>query len=178
MKTPAARRSLLLFTALALSLAATGWLAAQEQDVGAAAEAAAARPASREAVPAAAEVQSSGDSDIAALRLEDLRRQGGDATVNKELFAAHTWQAPPAPTAAVQPPQPVAAPDLPFTYLGKMLYAGTTTVFLSWQDRRFTVKAGDLIDGSYRVDSINGSLMTLTYLPLDIQQTMHIGDTN
>lgn len=75
-------------------------------------------------------------------------------------------------------PPPPAAPPLPFTYLGKLVEEGVLTVFLTRQDRNYVIKAGDVIDGTYRVDTINPSTLTLTYLPLDIKQSMSLGDSH
>ena len=35
--------------------------------------------------------------------------------------------------------------------------------------------AGDVIEGTYRVDGIVGSTLSLTYLPLNIQQKLDVG---
>jgi hypothetical protein len=48
-------------------------------------------------------------------------------------------------------------------------------IFLVNGDRVLTVKEGDVIDGTYRADSIAGSTLSLTYLPLNIKQTLNIG---
>ena len=70
------------------------------------------------------------------------------------------------------------APALPFTYVGKLVEEGKLTVFLSNQDRNYTVKEGDVIDETYHVDVLQAPTMTLTYLPLKIQQTLQIGEAN
>jgi hypothetical protein len=71
------------------------------------------------------------------------------------------------------------APPLPFVYVGKMIEQGKTpTVFLERQARIYVVHEGDAIDSNYRVDAINVPLMTLTYIPLDIKQTVQIGEAN
>jgi hypothetical protein len=94
----------------------------------------------------------------------------------KDMFAAKSWYIPP-PVSKVRP-KPVA-PSLPFVYMGKMMQQGEkSSVFLAKQDRIYIVSEGDAVDMSYRVDSIAPPLMTLTYLPLDIKQTMQIGETN
>jgi len=43
-------------------------------------------------------------------------------------------------------------------------------------DRVLTVSAGDVIEGTYRVDGIVGARLGLTYLPLNIRQTLDIGN--
>lgn len=164
-----ARRWALLAGALALSLAATGWLGAEENGDDEVAPPAAAKPG--------ATAGDRGAGPDADLRIGTLSRRASNAPV-KDLFGARSWQAPPAPASRQETPPPPSAPALPFVYLGKMIYDGSTTVFLGSQDRTYTVKVGDVIDGNYRIDGIKGPLLTLNYLPLDTQQTMHIGDQN
>ncbi|MNV71270.1 hypothetical protein D3C71_1642790 [compost metagenome] len=67
---------------------------------------------------------------------------------------------------------------MPFTYLGKAVDDGQVTVFVAQGDRNLVVKAGDVIDGVYRADSILPPVMTFTYLPLQMQQTLEIGVAN
>jgi hypothetical protein len=51
-------------------------------------------------------------------------------------------------------------------------------VFLEKQGRIFIVREGDTVDSKYRVESIIPPVMTLTYLPLNIKQTVQIGEVN
>jgi hypothetical protein len=90
------------------------------------------------------------------------------------LFAPKSWYVPPPPPKAVPPPPP-SAPPLPFTYMGKLIEDGQMTVFLTKQDRNYVVKVGDTIDGTYKVEEVSARMMTLTYLPLKIKQTLMIG---
>jgi hypothetical protein len=113
--------------------------------------------------------------------LMDIRAKGShrhDARQEvRELFAVKSWYvAPPPPQPA--PPPPPSAPPLPFVYLGKMVNEGKTTVFLTKQDRNYAIKEGDVVDGTYRIDSIKGSTIDLVYIPLDTKQTMAIGEQN
>ena len=65
---------------------------------------------------------------------------------------------------------------MPFAYLGKLVEDATTTVFLARQDRNYIVRAGDTIDGTYRVERIGDDALVVTYLPLKIQQTLPFGE--
>ena len=97
-------------------------------------------------------------------------------TQMKDVFTPHSWYVPPAPVAVAESaPTP---PPLPFVYLGKLLEEGKLTVFLARQDKNFTVKEGDLLDDNYRVDVIKGSVIELTYMPLNMKQTLLIGEKN
>ena len=96
-----------------------------------------------------------------------------------DLFAAHSWHVappppPPAPARAAPPPPPVA-PPMPFQFVGKLDDSETLRVFLQRGERIHTVSAGDVIDGTYRVERITGTHMTLIYLPLNIAQTLSVG---
>lgn len=105
--------------------------------------------------------------------VEQLKRPALPEKV-KDMFVAKSWYVPPPVSRVVAPP---SAPALPFVYVGKMLEEGKSSiVFLEKQNRVFLVREGDVIDSSYRVDTINAPVMTLTYLPLDIKQIVRIGE--
>jgi hypothetical protein len=120
---------------------------------------------------------------VAATEPADLTppaaREAGSAEVGN-VFASKSWYVPPPPppppaAAPPGPPPKPTAPPLPFTYLGKYQDTGAPVIFLVRGDRILTVKQGDVIEGNYRVDGIAGSTLTLTYMPLDIKQTLNIG---
>jgi hypothetical protein len=106
-----------------------------------------------------------------------------DASLAGELFATHSWYVPPpppppAPPPKVEPPPPPMAPPLPFAFLGSYTPAGDATVFfLTRGDRVYDVKVGDVLDGTYSVESAAGGLLTFNYKPLDQRQTLAIGAT-
>ncbi|HLQ12084.1 MAG TPA: hypothetical protein VK130_02405 [Steroidobacteraceae bacterium] len=98
------------------------------------------------------------------------------------LFHTQSWYVappapPPAPVVEVAPPPPTA-PPLPFTVMGSYARPGDTTVyFLTRGDRVFDVHVGDTIDNTYSVDSAANGLLQLTYKPLNIQQTLPLGES-
>lgn len=49
-----------------------------------------------------------------------------------------------------------------------------STFFLVRADQLYAVSEGDVIDNAYRVEGIEGGRLVLTYLPLDIRQSMSI----
>jgi len=75
------------------------------------------------------------------------------------------------PLAPVEPPAP-EAPPLPFTYLGSVDENGKTVFFLAKDQRLYTVHIGDQFDGQYRLDQQNNMRLEITYLPLNIKQTL------
>jgi len=94
---------------------------------------------------------------------------------DNEVFGRHDWAPPPPPPAQPAPPPPPSAPPLPFTYIGKSVGQGAWEVYLARGDRTYIVREEDVIDGTYRVESIAPPLMTLTYLPLKQVQQLNIG---
>lgn len=166
MAMPKKLRRVVLWGALALTLAAAAGTG-REEGGGDVVEAVA--PAVRSAPrPAQTPPQ--------AVMLDKLQRRQPHQEVG-ELFTPNSWEAPPPPPELLPPPPPTA-PPLPFTYFGKLVADGEVRVFLSTPERNLAVREGDVIDGVYRVDRIRAPLLTLTYLPLNIKQTMHIGETN
>jgi hypothetical protein len=96
------------------------------------------------------------------------------------LFHPQSWYVappppPPAPVVVVAPPPPTA-PPLPFTAMGSYARPGDAKVyFLTRGDRVFDVHIGDTIDNTYSVDGEANGQLTLTYKPLNIQQTLPLG---
>lgn len=114
---------------------------------------------------------SAADLDLARLR----RRVDGPEPAN--AFGSRSWYVPPPPPPPPPKvePAPPSAPPLPFSYLGRFVEGGVRTFFLARGDRVLTVKEGDILDGIYRVDGVEGSNMNLTFLPLNIKQSLDVG---
>lgn len=91
-------------------------------------------------------------------------------------FEPRSW-APPPPKRNL-PPSPPQAPPLPYTFVGKMVDDGQIIVFLTRQERNYAVRSGDKLDNTYQVDDIKPNVMLLTYLPLNLQQSLTIGSPN
>ena len=94
------------------------------------------------------------------------------------IFHAQSWTPPPPPPPKPLPPPPPTAPPLPFTYLGKKLEAAEWEVYLGQGDKIFVVRQKTTVEGTYRVDSIAPPTLSMTYLPLNQQQTLTIGGTD
>ena len=73
--------------------------------------------------------------------------------------------------AAAPPPAPTA-PPLQFRYAGKAISDNQTWVFLSRSGENHIAKIGGKVTDQYRLDAINDTAITLTYLPLNIKQTL------
>jgi len=57
--------------------------------------------------------------------------------------------------------------------MGSMLDGQQLTVFLVKGDRVLMVGEGDVIENTYKVDSIKDQQVTFTYLPRNIQQVLN-----
>lgn len=106
---------------------------------------------------------------ILALRPRDPAQRIANA------FASRDW-APPAPPPAVAPRPVPSAPPLPYKVIGKQLQDGVWQVFLARNELIFIVKPKDKLEDSYRVDATDPPALRLTYLPLQQQQILPIGD--
>jgi hypothetical protein len=98
------------------------------------------------------------------------------AALQADLFPRQTWVPPPPPAKPVipPPPPPPEPPPLPFKYLGRWVDAGKETVFLLEGERAVPVTVGQVLPGSWRVESVSASGVVFTYLPLNMQSTMGI----
>ena len=100
-----------------------------------------------------------------------------------ELFANQVWQKPPPPPPPAPPPPPPpppTAPPLPFTFIG-MLERGTAKpeAFLAKADALLVVSVGDVLDNNtYRVETLTPNEVVMTYLPLNIRQTLLASGAN
>lgn len=172
-------RRIALGAALAATLGAAAWVDRQEEAAGAALEQPAPRIAARPAV------QPTLSAPTEVITLARLKRDLAPQAM-RDLFASHTWYVPPPPPKYVAPPPPPPAvpapppapPPLPFVYLGKLLDDGEITVFVAFNGRNIAVKANEVIESTYRVDAIDPRSMVLTYLPLDMKQTLSLGERN
>lgn len=96
-----------------------------------------------------------------------------------DLFAPRSWApppppAPPARSEVVHAPPP-AAPPLPFVYLGQLREGGRTLVFLSRGEEPIAVAAGEVLDGTYRIERVDDTSVEFVYLPLHERQVLGIG---
>ena len=91
-----------------------------------------------------------------------------------DLFKVHSWlvRAPVRKAKPLPAPLPVA-PPAPFTYVGKLDDSPTgTQFFLMENGRLFSVLKGEKIDRLWRLDNEDASSLYLTFLPLNLPQTL------
>jgi len=118
------------------------------------------------------------------IELESLKRaedkEKAEVVVGS-AFGVTSWYVPPPPppppppSPPPPPPPPPSAPPLPFSYLGQYQDAATQFVILTKGDRVYTASPGDIVDGTYSIDRIAAGQIELTYLPLNIKQSIAVG---
>jgi hypothetical protein len=66
---------------------------------------------------------------------------------------------------------------MPFSFMGRYEEEGVRIILLVKGERIYTVSEGEVIDNTYRVGRLTSGYLELTYLPLDIKQTISAGGT-
>lgn len=161
-----------LWLALALTVAATLWTATNEDDTAADAPMAArayARP--RAAIPCSVRPSvPPATLDLTVLHQPRLGAAPG------ELFDSEPPPDKQAELVAAAPPPP-AVPPLPYIYAGKLIDGDSYIVFLSEGDKNYSVRVGDAL-GDWRVKAIRPPQMILSYVPMQAEVPLMIGEAN
>lgn len=176
-------RKLILGGAAAATVLAA-WFAPDDEGMIVSPAAAMPRPA-YEAIAAAKAAGAQAPAIPAELQIQ--RRVADEELGN--LFASQGWQAPsPLKPAAVRAPgQPDGnsagaasggPPPLPFQFIGRFIDDGRTAYFLQMEDRNIVARVGEKVGDSYQLDGAADGTLTFTYLPLNLKQTLAVGDTN
>jgi hypothetical protein len=171
MAIPAKQRWIVYAIALALALTAVRWAGGQDRAEPRNAFASQADRPDRPTRDALAKAEA-----VPGVRLDLLERRAVTSPAG-DPFQARSWEPKLIALPRNLPPPPPQAPPLPFTYLGKMVDGEKMTVFLARQDRNYIVRAGDTLDGAYRVEAIEEEGLALTYLPLGTRQTLAFAAT-
>jgi len=96
-------------------------------------------------------------------------------TQRADLFGTRSWQPSPTPSsAAARGPSVPRVPPLPYRYAGQSLHEGQMKGYLAKGDRVLPSRAGDTLEGTYRVQAIENTKITLLYLPLGQKQTIPV----
>lgn len=90
-----------------------------------------------------------------------------------DLFPRQGWT----PPAVASAPAPAVAPPLPFTFGGRYTEGTKIFIFLNEGAKMHTVRQGDTVNATYRIEKIDSGVIILTYLPLGLQQTLATGST-
>jgi len=104
---------------------------------------------------------------------ERLERPQGAKKV-ENLFAATSWIPPSSKLAAPTP----TAPPFPYAFAGILVDNDVLTAVFTKQNQHFVVRAGEVLEDTYRLDEINSHSITGTYLPLGQKLTLPLGTLN
>jgi hypothetical protein len=97
------------------------------------------------------------------------RRRIFRAVALAAMLGAATWESAGQDSERAAPPQ---APPLPFVYAGKLAIGASMIAVLTRQERSYFVRPGDTLEGTYRVEALDGQRIVLKHLPLGIEQTL------
>ncbi|MCC6474825.1 MAG: hypothetical protein IT514_13910 [Burkholderiales bacterium] len=111
------------------------------------------------------------DSRAAVVRLERVERRLEAGPV-VDLFEARL-PPPPPPAAPVKP----TAPPLPFRYMGSVGEGREQKIYLVQGETMHEAMLGMSFAPNYRLDAVQPDELTITYLPLSIQQKLVTGGT-
>ena len=172
---PARKRVALAFVAIGIGLIVQRTIASGgDADVVAPVEREARSGGAEPAAPTPARRASAA---TASLRLDRLDRRAPSpdaAASDAPLFAVQSWQPPPPPPPPAEPVEPTA-PPFPYTYMGGLTDDHGRTAFFNRGDRVLTVHAGETVDGAFRVDHLDETSMTVTYVPLNKTAQVPLG---
>ncbi|MBT9492836.1 MAG: hypothetical protein IV107_10920 [Paucibacter sp.] len=176
---PQSKRGWLLGTALALTLAATLWSALSPD-----ADEALAQPVAGERRTAAPAPSTASRRPAAAASAAEPLVATNWATVERSVWAVPengyfaAWGPPPPPPApkqvavAPQPPAAPVAPSFPYQLIGRLVEGDQALALLAGPQRSLAVKAGDVVDGQWRVEQVTERGLSLTWLPAKLNQNI------
>ena len=164
-------RAIALGIALLITVVASVWPRAQDSaptDVVPAVKSRESPPAQQAAAAVAPE------NPALPSRAERPHSKSGD------LFGPKSWDPPPPPVKRAPPPPPPAptAPAFPYAVSGSVADANGVMVVFSNQQQNFVVRVGEVLDKTYRVESVDAQSVTLTYLPLGLTQRVPLSAMN
>jgi len=64
------------------------------------------------------------------------------------------------------------APPFPYQFIGSLSEDGANQALLSGPNRTLAAKAGDVIDGQWRVEKVDSNGMALLWQPAQLRQTV------
>ncbi|WP_373987780.1 hypothetical protein [Duganella sp. BuS-21] len=106
-----------------------------------------------------------------------------DEPADLDPFAPRGWQAPPpapalpaiaspvaaGPTVLAPPPGP---PPLPFRFVGSLKDGSELLVYLARGDETMIARPGEVLEGTYKVNSVTTSQMELEHIPTGQKQAL------
>ena len=178
-----------LWLALALTVAITLWTALTDEDeaAGVLAQRPGARPPTAGA-PRPPVADTRANSSRRAMRVADAApasmvldltplQQPRIGSAPGELFDNGLSPDKQAELAAATAPPKPTVPALPYTYAGKLIDGDRYIVFLTAGDKNYSVRVGDTL-GDWRVKAIRPPQMILSYVPMQAEVPLKIGEAN
>ena len=92
----------------------------------------------------------------------------------QDLFGTTDWNPPPPREQKPPPPPPPAAPPFPYTVAGSVVDAAGPMIVFNRQNQDFVLRAGDVLEHTYRIETIDARSVTVTYLPLGLTQVVSL----
>src|SRR5438309_3209147 len=149
---------------IALLAAAAGWVAIDLRGPAA--------PTSAKA-PASGASQGPGDSVAPASQATQpgIPARSVLGRIAADPFSAQSWLPRRKPAVVSAPPDPVT-PPLPYRFAGQFHRESGIEVYVARGEEIYPVKAGDTLDGQYKVDSVSATEVSFIYLPSGARQTV------
>lgn len=101
-----------------------------------------------------------------------------------DLFSARSWKAAAVLATVIEQPvsaapveQAPTAPPMPFQFVGRLDDRRDLQVFLQDGEKIYVVRKGDVIDKTWRIESISDVELSFVYLPLHLSQTLSVGSS-
>lgn len=167
-------RNVMLYVVLAITLGLTAWMEFHSTDESDAIVVVHQQRTSQNSVITDATENKTNTADAMGLIVwQGLKRQPMTSSP-QDLFKVHSWFVPPpVKKAAFMPPPPPVAPQVPFSYMGKMEDSPKgTLVFLVANNKLYSVAKGEKVDQQWRLDSEDVNTLRFTYLPLNLAQVL------
>lgn len=173
------QRRIIMFVVLAGVVAWSGWLALNEPENEAETDLlGTAEPTPSPTLAPSAVSGAAPDRAPVVAPAESQETSSRLALSRTNLFPEQTWYVapPPPPPPAPYVPPPPQPPELPFSYMGRWQDGGQTTYYLTRGNLPVSVRAGQVLDGVWRLEPVSGSQLNFTYLPLDQMRSLRTGD--
>jgi len=151
------KRQAVLGIALLATLGASAWVAVLPDEEAPVVADALARPAEPAALP--------GPAGLASAPAAVPRPREAWGAVPRAALAAWSAPAAAAPRPAASAPVRQAPPKFPYAWIGRLDDSGDVQALLSNAERRFGARAGDVLDGRWRIERVAATRLQLSWLP-------------
>ena len=74
-------------------------------------------------------------------------------------------------------PAPSYAPNMPFTYLGRLVRDDKTTLFFNYQEQYIAIKEGEQIEKDWQLEQVTNDTAFIRYLPTKQVKQLSLSDS-